>query len=387
MAAFAAASRALLAGNFAIGCGLMVVPGALNDLVHSLRVSVPTGGQLVTVAAITMAFAAPLLAAALGGWDRRRLLTLALLWYALGHALSAAMPSFAALVPMRAITMLGAAVFTPQAAAAMNVMAPPTERGRAITFIFLGWALASVLGTPLHSYVGETMGWRWAFGLVALISSLAAVQVWRTVPDGIRPTPMNLASWRATLTHPLLMGVVAVTALNAAGQFTVFTFFAPYFRETLDAQPGAISLLFLCFGAFALLGNMALTRYINRLGAATCVTLAMSLMAFSLMVWPLAGGLLTMALVLVPWGLGVFSANSAQQARLGAAAPAAASALMALNTSAIYVGQAIGAAGGGVLLASSGYRWLPGAGLVWMLLAVGLSAMLARAMQGSVRVA
>ena len=72
------AAWALLAGNFAIGCGVMVAPAALNDLVRSLQVSVAVGGQLISVAAVMMAGGAPLLAAAVAGWDRRRLLTLAL---------------------------------------------------------------------------------------------------------------------------------------------------------------------------------------------------------------------------------------------------------------------------------------------------------------------
>ena len=334
-----------------------------------------------------MALAAPLLAAALSGWDRRVLLTLALLWYALGHAAAALMPSFAALLPVRALTMLGAAVFTPQAAAVMNVLAPPGERARAIAYIFLGWSLASVLGTPLNSLVADSFGWRWAFAAVALFAVVAALAVWRTVPAGVRPPPMSLASWRNTLTHPLLMGVVAITALNSAGQFTVFTYFAPYFRQVLGADAGGVSFLFLCFGVAALVGNMLLTRVIEKLGAASCVNIALALMALSLLMWPLAAGVLSMALVLLPWGLGVFAANSAQQARLGAAAPAAASALMALNTSAIYLGQAIGAGGGGVLLASSGFVWLSSAGLVWMLLAVALSAWLAHAMRGGLRAA
>jgi DHA1 family inner membrane transport protein len=65
------AGRALMFGNFAIGCGVMVVPGSLNDLSHSLAVSPAVAGQLITAAAIAMGSGAPLLAAALGGWDRR----------------------------------------------------------------------------------------------------------------------------------------------------------------------------------------------------------------------------------------------------------------------------------------------------------------------------
>ncbi|HSM22455.1 MAG TPA: MFS transporter, partial [Rubrivivax sp.] len=134
----------MLAGNFAIGCGVMVTAGALNDLSFSLQVTPAVAGQLITAAAVAMGVGAPLMAAAMGQWDRRRLLTLALLWYAAGHAVSALMPSFATLLPVRVLTMLAAAVFTPQAAAAIGVLAAPARRGRAITHIFLGWSLASV---------------------------------------------------------------------------------------------------------------------------------------------------------------------------------------------------------------------------------------------------
>jgi predicted MFS family arabinose efflux permease len=372
----------LLAGNFAIGCGVMVVAGSLNDLVRSLEVSVPLGGQLISVAAVVMGLGAPVLAGLVGGWDRRRLLVLALLWYAVGHALAAAAPDFAVLLPLRAISVLGAAVFTPQAAAAISAMTPPADRGRAITFIFLGWSLASVLGMPLHSYIGETLGWRWAFALVALLGAFAAGWVWRALPSGIKPPALSLADWRHTLTHPLLMGMVAVTVLSAAGQFTLFSYFAPYYRHVLGAEAAGVSGLFMWFGAFGLVGNLLLQRWIDRIGAAHCVTLMLASIALSLLMWPLAGSVLGMALVITPWALGCFASNSAQQARLGLAAPALASALMALNTSAMYLGQAIGAAGGGALVAASGFADLHWAALAWMLLAIVASALLARHMKG-----
>jgi predicted MFS family arabinose efflux permease len=132
---------ALMYGNFVIGCGVMVVAGSLNDLVRSLQVSVAVGGQLIAIAAAMMAFGAPLLAAWVGGFDRRRLLAFSLVWYALGHALSALAPNYAVLTPIRAASVLAAAVFTPQAAAAIGWLAPPAERGRAITFVFLGWSI------------------------------------------------------------------------------------------------------------------------------------------------------------------------------------------------------------------------------------------------------
>jgi predicted MFS family arabinose efflux permease len=378
----ARARWALMFGNFAIGCGVMVVAGSLNDLVRSLQVSVALGGQLITVAAALMAFGAPVLAAVLGGWDRRRLLVLSLLWFGLGHALSAAAPNYAQLLPVRAACMLAAAIFTPQAAAAIGYVAPPEERGRSIVFIFLGWSVASVIGMPLHSFIGEAFGWRWAFGLVALLAGAAAWWIWNVMPDGVKPPSMPIAAWREVFTHPVLMAIVAVTALSGAGQFTLFAYMAPYYRQVIGANAAETSFLFFWFGAFGLAGNMLLSRYVDRVGAARIVAMALSAMALSLLLWPLAGTVPTAALVLLPWGFGGFASNSAQQARLGGAAPERATALMALNTSAIYLGQAVGAAGGGAVVAAHealghGGRELYGSlhwiAAAWMLLALAVS--------------
>ena len=362
----------------------MVVAGSLNDLVASLQVSVALGGQLISVAAVAMAVGAPLLAVWWGNADRRLLLTLALLWYAAGHLVSACMPSYAALLPVRALSVLGAAVFTPQAAAAINVMAPPAERSRAMTFIFLGWASSSVIGMPLHAWIGESFGWRWAFGLVALLSAAAAFAVWRTVPSGVRPPPLSLSSWGTVLTNPLLMGLVAVTVLSGAGQFTLFSYLAPYYRQVLGAGAEGVSFLFLWFGAFSLLGSVMLTRWITRLGAARCVEGGLVLITISFLAWPWAVGIASMAVVAVPWALGVFSSNSAQQARLSASAPAFAPAVLALNTSAIYLGQAIGAATGGAMVATTGFGALHQVALAFVLLALGLSVWLGLRMRSGV---
>ncbi len=372
------AQWALLYGNFTIGCGVMVVAGALNDMVGSLKVSVSIGGQLIAVAAVMMALGAPLLAAVVAGIDRRRLLTWSLVWFAVGHALSALMPNYAALLPVRALSVLGAAVFTPQAAAAIGVMVPANQRGRAITFVFLGWSVSSVLGMPLHAYIGEALGWRYAFGLVALLALAGAWWVWQAMPDGVRPAALSRAHWRQVFTTPVLMAIVAVTALSAAGQFTLFSYLAPYYRQVLGASATQISLLFLWFGVAGVVGNVLLSRHIDRVGADRAVAALLVLMALSLLIWPLGSSLPLVVLVAAPWALGCFSSNSAQQARLSLAAPALTPALVALNSSAMYVGQALGATSGGAVLAQVGFGPLHWMGLGWMLLALALSLWAAR---------
>jgi predicted MFS family arabinose efflux permease len=369
---------ALLFGNFVIGTGVMVVPGTLNDISSGLDISVATAGQLISAGALMMCVGAPLFAAVVAGWDRRRLLALSMAWYALLHLACALAPGFAWLLPLRVLALIPPAVFTPQAVACVGLLVPPAQRGRAITFIFLGWSLASVLGMPIGALLGGTLGWRHAFAGVALLAVLSAFWTWRTLPDGIRPPALSLAAWQFTFRSKALMTAVLVTVLYGAGQFVLFSYFAPYFKQRLHLGAGELSLFFMWFGAFGLLGNMLAARYIDRIGIERSVMIGIALMAASLAAFPLGTSLSLAALVSVPWALGCFSSNSAQQARLVALAPALAAASVALNSSAMYAGQAIGAASGGWLIAQGRMEWLHWAGFGGLLAAMVASALATR---------
>ncbi|MFT3856973.1 MAG: MFS transporter [Aquabacterium sp.] len=368
-----AARWALLAGNFVIGCGVMVVGGTLNDLTHALGISVAQGGRLIAIAAVMMGVGAPLLAAFVSRFDRRKLLAWAMAWYALGHALCALAPDYGWLWPVRALTVLSAAVFTPQAAATMGFMSTPAHRGRHITFVFMGWSIASVAGMPLAAWIGERLGWRVAMMFVAVGAVLACWFVLRSLPSGLRPPALSWRAWRKVFRSPLLMAVVVVTACQSAGQFTVLAYAAPYYKNVFGATPEQISLMFAWFGCLALAGNLWLNRVVDTVGAAPAVTVTLGMMLLSLLIWPLGSTLPLLALVMMPWALSGFATNSGQQARLGGLSPRLAPALMALNTSAIYLGHAVGASGGGWVLTHHGYEQMHWLGVAWMVLAWGLS--------------
>jgi predicted MFS family arabinose efflux permease len=364
---------ALMAGNFVVGTGVMVVPGTLNEISSSLQVSVPTAGQLLSAGALVVGLGAPLLAGLVAGWDRRRLLALSMAWYALLLALSALAPSYASLMALRVLTMVTPAIFTPQAAACVGLLVPPDQRGRAITFVFLGWSIASVLGMPLGAWVGGHYGWRTAFGLVAACAAISAVWVWRAMPNGIRPAALSLSAWVGVLRSPALMLAIAVTLLSATGQFALFAYMAPMYKTTLGASPDVISALFFWFGLFGLIGNVWISRNIDKLSAPRAVLITIAAMAVSMVLWPLGTSPWLMAAVLIPWGLGCFASNSAQQARLVGLGPTLAPATIALNTSAMYAGQAIGAASGGWVIAQGAMGELHWLGFGVLVLAMGVS--------------
>jgi predicted MFS family arabinose efflux permease len=368
---------ALLFGNLAIGMGIMVVPSTLTNISGNLGESIPITGQLITAGSILMGIGAPLFAALVAKWDRRRLLAFTMAWYALFHALCAIAPSFTSLMILRVLSVITPAIFTPQAAACVGLLAKPDERGKAITFIFLGWSISSVLGVPVLATVGgsfmDDSGWRWAFGLVAVIASISALWVWRVMPDGIQIAPLSKAAWLGVFKHKVLMMTVGVTLLSAFAQFVLFSYLTAYYKQVLKADTFDISVLFLWFGFCGLIGSIFIAKYIHRIGEGLAPIMAMGMMAFSLLLWPLGTSVLGILLICTPWGLGCFASNSSQQARLGTLAPLVAGASIALNTSAMYSGQAFGAGLGGWLISHGRMDQLHWYGFGIMLLAIGLS--------------
>ena len=370
---------ALMVGNVVIGTGVMMVPGALNDISRSLDISIPQAGQLITAAAILMGVGAPFFAGIVAGWDRRRLLTLSLLWYGVLNGICALAPDYGTLLPLRILAVISPAIFTPQAAASVGLMVGPAQRGRAITFVFLGWSVASVMGMPLSAWIAGAASWRWAFALVAVASIVVALWIWRVMPSGIRPAALTRRAWGQTLGSPALMATLSVTLTYSFGQFVLFSYFAPYLKQSIGATSATLAWMFLWFGAFGLAGNMGLSRWVDRLGAPRAVLITLGLIALSLLLWPLGRhGFWPQALIAVPWALGCFSSNSAQQARLVHQAPELAPATVALNTSAMYGGQAMGAALGGLLIAQGQMLRLHEVSLGIMLAAMALSMIAAR---------
>jgi predicted MFS family arabinose efflux permease len=189
---------------------------------------------------------------------------------------------------------------------------------------------------------------------------------------------LSAAAWRQTLSSPALMSALGITVVSAAGQFVLFSYMAPYVFQRFDTTPTQFSLMLVAYGGCGFLGNALLSRHIDRIGAERAMGLALTSIAVGMALVSQTQAFGWMVAAILPWGLGVFASNSAQQARLVGIAPALASASVALNTSAMYLGQAIGATFGGWLILHQGLSVLPGIGSLGLLMALGMSLWAAR---------
>jgi predicted MFS family arabinose efflux permease len=366
-------------GNLVIGTAIMIAPGLLNVIAADLRVSVPSAGAMIGFSAVTICVGAPLFAMLTSRWDRRLLLAGSLVFCGVMHMLCSLAPNFATLLPLRIASVVAAAIFTPQAAATLGQVLPAERRAGAITFVFVGWSLASVAALPIAAWLGAKMGWRYTFAGFGLLSLLGAWLVARATPRGLQGVALSLSAWGQTLKHPVLPWLLLVTALSASGQFTTWGYFAPYTHAMLKPSPEQFSLLLFIFGGAGLVGNVIASRNAARSGkpwggAHWNVQLACAGMGTGFFILLLLGQTIAgfLAGILI-WGVGVFASNSSQQARLALAEPTLASASIALNTSMIYLGQAFGSFVGGVMIAATGYAWLPITGVVLMACAAATS--------------
>ncbi|MEO8103361.1 MAG: MFS transporter [Betaproteobacteria bacterium] len=339
-------------GNFIIGTGTLIVPGMLPALARGLGVTVPVAAQLITAFALTVCITAPPLAALTARFDRRFLLVAVQLLFAAGHIASAFATGLHELLVLRVLSSVGAALFTAQAASTAALLVPAPRRGSAIAFVFVGWSIASVVGMPLGAYVSEKVGWPAGFMIVGIGALVAACAVQFTIPSGLRIAPIGRAMWVSLFSNRRLMLAVAVTAIQAAAQFTLLSFLVPSFKSLFDATPETIGILLVAFGATGVAGNIIGARLVDRIGAAKVTLLGIASMLASHLLWLVVpGSMLLLVAVLLLWGIGGFSTNSAQQARLVMISPLHAPVSVAMNSSAMYFGQAVGTAAGAAVLA------------------------------------
>ena len=163
---------------------------------------------------------------------------------------------------------------------------------------------------------------------------------------------MDLKTWTDVGRNRMIVLLLSITVLQMSGQFVVFTFMGPLLTKLTNAGPDAVGLVFALYGVFGFVGIAFATRVVDSWGAYKTSLLFTVLMLTGVTGWAVSAGIYPlMACSVAVWGLGFASTNSMQQVRLVAAAPALAPASVSLNTSVLYIGQAIGSATGGALFA------------------------------------
>jgi predicted MFS family arabinose efflux permease len=360
-------------GNIVTGCSVLAPAGMLTELSESLGVSIRTAGLLITFGAVVLCLGSPVTAWLTSRIERRTLLVATLAVLALTNVASAFAPDYAALLVIRLLMLAVGVIYTPQAAGTAALIVPVEKRGSTIAYIFLGWSLAAAVGLPLITFIASRYGWQAVYGSIGTMGFLSSLLLAWRLPGGLRAAPVELKTWVDLGRNRAIILLLAITALQTSGQFTVFTFMGPLLKKLTDADPNAIGLIFALYGIAGFVGILIATRIVDSWGAYKTSLLFNALVMIGITGWALSAGLyVLMAAAVAVWGLGFASTNSMQQVRLVAAAPPLASASVALNTSVLYIGQAIGSFVGGLFYARELLYGVGFVGMAFVMLAVML---------------
>ncbi|MCL8487672.1 MULTISPECIES: MFS transporter [Bradyrhizobium] len=358
------APTALMLGNIVTGCSVLAPAGMLPELAAGLGIGIHTAGLLITFGAVVLCICSPLTAWLTSRFDRRQLLAATLLVLTLGNLGSAFVPDYAGLLALRLLMLAVGALYTPQAAGTAALISPVETRGSTIAYVFLGWSLAAAVGLPLITFIGSHSGWRAAYLAVGAAGAISLLLLTWRLPSGLKGAPVALKTWTELARNRMVVLLLLITTLQMSGQFVIFTFMGPLLNRLTGADANQVGLVFAIYGACGFLGVVIATRIVDGWGAYRTSLLFSCLLFAGIAVWTLgAGSYSLMAVAVAIWGLGFASTNSMQQVRLVAAAPPLASASVSLNTSVLYIGQAIGSALGGSLF---GRGWLDATGYAAM---------------------
>lgn len=366
----------LTLGAFAIGTEGFMIAGLLPALAHDLGVSLPAAGHLVTAFSLAYAIGAPVLAVLTAGLERKRLLAIAMGGFALANLLAALSPGYAGLMVARLLLALSAASFMPTAGSYAAGWGGPERQGRALSMVVGGLTIAIIAGVPLGVLLGDALGWRTTFLGVGGLAALSLVGILAWLPRQPPRAVASLGERTALAKRADVLTVLATTMLTVASTFTVYTYLGVFMHVVTGLSPRGLAGVLLGFGVASAVGTRVGGSAADLCGARRTVIYGCGLALLAYLGLALGAALEQAAMaVLLPaillWGLASWAVTTAQQARLVTLAPNLAPIGLSLNSSAIYLGSASGAALGAVVIANGAVRMLGGVAAC-----VGLAALL-----------
>ncbi len=346
---------ALAAGAFGIGVTEFAPMGLLPVIASDLGVSIPAAGLLISAYALGVVLGAPLMTLTTGRVRRRTLLIGLAALFTLGNVLAAISDNYTALLAARLITSLNHGAFFGVGAIVAASVVPPGRSASAVAAMFMGLTLANVVGVPLATWAGDQVGWRTAFWGIAGLGGVTMLALRLTLPNLPAPAGGSVLGELRALTRPTVLAALGLTVLGSSAMFTVFTYIAPILRNETGASTGFITGMLVTYGVGLTLGNWLGGKFadksVDRTLLITLAGLSFILTAFAwLMPYPIPTSLLIFL-----WGMASFALVPPLQVRVMKAASDAPNLASAVNIGAFNLGNAIGAAlGGGVIAVGFG---------------------------------
>jgi DHA1 family inner membrane transport protein len=363
---------ALAVGGFAIGTTEFATMSLLPYFARDLGISAPTAGHAISAYALGVVVGAPLIAVLAAKLARRTLLIGLMLIFALANGLTGLVPSYHAMLLLRFISGLPHGAYFGVAMLVAASLVPAEKRAQAAARVLMGLTVATIIGVPSANWLGQAIGWRWAFGIVAVLSLLTATLVALFAPHQPPEKDASPLTELSALKNRDVLLTLGIGAIGFGGLFAVYTYLANTLLTVTHAPEAIVPIVFGVFGAGMMTGLVIVPPFAHgrlmKVAGGLLIWFAVTLAIYPLTV----GNLWTITLSVFAIGLGG-ALGPVLQTRLMDVAGKAQTLAAALNHSAFNVANALGPLLGGIAIAH-GYglasTGLVGSGLALLGLAI-----------------
>jgi DHA1 family inner membrane transport protein len=247
---------ALACGGFGIGTGEFAIMGLLPGVASTFSVTTPQAGYVITAYALGVVVGAPLIAVAGATSSRRTLLLVLMLVFCAGNLASAAAPDFVSFIVLRFLTGLPHGAYFGVSALVAASLVPDSMRARAVGYVMLGLTVATLAGTPVMAFFGQTLSWRAMFLAVGLIAFLTVVLIWKYLPRDQPHPQASVVRELVAFTHPQVLLTLALAATGFGGMFSIFSYIASTATEVAQMPVASIPIIMFLFGLGMNVGNL-----------------------------------------------------------------------------------------------------------------------------------
>ncbi|SJM65089.1 putative transport protein [Corynebacterium glutamicum] len=364
---------ALALGGFAIGVTEFVSMGLLSAIASDFEISEDQAGHIITIYALGVVVGAPLITAFTGKLPRRRLLLILVAFFVVGNALSTLNASYEVLLIARFIAGLPHGAYFSVAGLAAASMAPDGQRGRAIAYVGMGLSVGTVAGVPAAQALGDAFGWSTAYMLVTVLGVLTLLALWFLMPHMTEMKPTSPLTELSALKNSQVWLTLGIGSIGFGGMFAVYTYISWTMTDQAGMPSSLIWIVLMAYGVGMICGNYVGGRIadwnVDRGILLALICIVVALIGFYFTSNNAILGTINFGLV------GFFGSTliPSLQIRLMDVAGRAQTLAASLNQSALNIGNALGAAIGGVVI-GAGYSYstpaLAGAGLAFLAIVV-----------------
>jgi DHA1 family inner membrane transport protein len=371
---------ALALGGFAIGTTEFMTMGLLEEIADGIHRSNATTGHIITAYALGVVVGAPVIVSLGARLPKRELAIGLILALGIGNAITAMASGYLPVMLARFVAGLPHGAYFGVASLLAASLVRPEFKGRAVSSVMLGLSVATVVGVPASTVLGQHLGWRSAYWVVLAITIATAAMIFAFVPHSPANHDASVRGELSALKQPQVLFAVSAGMIGFGGLFAMYSYIAPLVTKVAEQPSSWIPWFLLAFGVGSVLGSW-LAGVLADWNVERSVLYGLAGTVIALVAFFFAAPYVVPAMVLV-FAVAVISSVVAinLQVRLMHAAGDAQMLGAALNHSALNLANGLGAWLGSVAIAAGyGYRAssLVGAGLAvagFVIFALGLAA-------------